>query len=90
MTGARAWNDPALPPVAFEPDIACSGVDPEVFFPPSGFGSGKKTRKAKRICGKCPHIAPCLAWAIDTRQDYGIWAGTTAAERRTMIEGTAA
>lgn len=91
MTGRRTWSDPGWPPVANEPDIGCAGVDPEVFFPPGGGGDAAgETRKAKRICRRCPHTSACLEWAVDTGQDYGIWGGTTPDERRKLSERTAA
>jgi WhiB family transcriptional regulator, redox-sensing transcriptional regulator len=91
MTGARAWNDPGLPPVAFEPDKACADVDPEVFFPtPGGNQHTNTTYEAVKICRRCPHTQACLTWALTTGQDYGIWGATTAAERRTITGRTAA
>lgn len=82
----QMWNHAGISPVVSHADIACAGTDPEVFFPNStGDKFTKEARKATRICNRCPHIAACLQWALDTGQDYGVWAGTTPAERRRMI-----
>jgi WhiB family redox-sensing transcriptional regulator len=91
MTGRRDWNDPDLPPVAFLDGIACANVDPEIFFPPAG-GNQHQPRSgpAKRVCARCPHVEACLKWALDTRQGWGVWGGTTPHERRKIIEGQAA
>lgn len=43
-------------------DAACSGIDPEVFFPVSaGLGQVAAVNRAKAICRECPVKAPCLA-----------------------------
>ena len=91
MTGARTWNDPGLPPVASEPDKACADANPEIFFPnPRGNQHTNTTHEAIRVCRRCPHTDACLAWALDTGQDYGIWGGTTAKERRKLTGRTSA
>jgi WhiB family redox-sensing transcriptional regulator len=58
---------------------ACRDQPNHVFFPPAGEHGG---REAKRICATCPVKKECLEFAIDTRQEYGIWAGMTANERQ--------
>jgi WhiB family transcriptional regulator, redox-sensing transcriptional regulator len=37
--------------------------------------------QAKAICGGCPARRHCLAFALNTRQDHGIWGGTSEHER---------
>jgi WhiB family redox-sensing transcriptional regulator len=78
-------RDAATPPVAALPDRACAGTDPAVFFPDRG---GPAT-EAKALCAICPHRRPCLDWALETEQLFGIWAGTTPDERRDMLRGAA-
>lgn len=59
---------------------ACRGIDPETFFP-------KKPRDswpALRVCAGCPVREACLEWALETRQDYGVWGGVPEDERRAM------
>lgn len=37
---------------------------------------------AKEVCRSCEHTAECLDFAIRSKENYGIWGGLTAAERR--------
>ena len=90
MTGHREWSEPAYPPFAADPDDACSTADAAKFFPNEGKWAARNALPAKRICRRCPLAAECLAWAIETRQDWGIWGGTTPAERRRLLERTPA
>lgn len=61
---------------------ACLNADPEIFFPPP-LGAGRaQLALARALCGRCEVREPCLAFALQTRQDHGIWGGTTEQERR--------
>jgi WhiB family redox-sensing transcriptional regulator len=66
----------------------CRTVDPELFFP-DGHSPAfhDQIQAAKAICGLCPVREPCLGWALDTGQNYGIWAGLDEAERRQLRRG---
>ncbi|WP_375547174.1 WhiB family transcriptional regulator [Micromonospora chalcea] len=46
--------------------------------------AGDTTREALAICGTCPHEHACRAWAHaqPTSTLYGIWGGTTHADRK--------
>jgi len=67
----------------------CRYMDPELFFPaspPSGSrqqttANAQAKAKAKEICARCPVSSECLAFALRTRQEYGIWGGLTQEER---------
>lgn len=65
---------------------ACSGYDPETWFPVSetGASSAVQIEQAKAICAICPLQAACLEWATDRGIDYGIWGGLTPSERRAL------
>jgi WhiB family redox-sensing transcriptional regulator len=65
---------------------ACRRADPELFFPigSSGPAALKQIAAAKEICARCPVREQCLRFALGTGQDYGIWGGLTADERRRM------
>jgi WhiB family redox-sensing transcriptional regulator len=39
------------------------------------------TQRAQAVCSECPVREACLAYALDTRQPYGVWGGHTPAER---------
>lgn len=70
------WLDDDRPWVI---DAACRGADPAVFFAGT---DGGDTRLAQRICAGCPVVKECLAWALSTGVAYGVWGGTTEADRR--------
>jgi WhiB family transcriptional regulator, redox-sensing transcriptional regulator len=66
-------------------DATCRREDPELFFPVAATGSSAdQADQARRICLACPVRAACLDWAMRHHQDYGIWGGTTAQERRVL------
>jgi WhiB family transcriptional regulator, redox-sensing transcriptional regulator len=60
---------------------ACQHEDPELFFPISA--AARLISAAKAVCQACAVRAPCLSYALQTRQD-GIWGGTTQEERHAM------
>jgi WhiB family redox-sensing transcriptional regulator len=83
----------ATPPVAALPDRACNGVDLAIFYPQTRYDSDDFTsydlldrRDPKDICRSCPHRQPCLDWALATRQVFGVWGGTTPAERARILK----
>jgi WhiB family transcriptional regulator, redox-sensing transcriptional regulator len=52
---------------------ACRHTDPELFFPVSASGpSLDQITQAKAICARYPR-RQCLAFALDTRQNHGVW-----------------
>lgn len=59
---------------------ACRDVDTELFFPEPSEPKGA----ALVLCRQCPTRGHCLAEALESRQDVGIWGGTTEAGRRAM------
>jgi len=61
---------------------ACRSTDPELFFPVSSIGkSADDVAAAKAVCGQCLVRRECLAFALRTRQVYGIWGGLSEEER---------
>ncbi|MET0979738.1 MAG: WhiB family transcriptional regulator [Candidatus Saccharimonadales bacterium] len=69
-------------------DARCgqSKVDADAFFPERG-GS---VRDAKKICGQCDVQAQCLEYALTNNVQFGVWGGTTEAERRRMRRSASA
>ncbi len=59
---------------------ACRDVDPETLFV-----VGAAQHKAKSICMGCPVRVECLADALDSRAEFGVWGGMTERERRTLL-----
>ncbi len=57
----------------------------KLFFPVGTTGPAiEQAEQAKAVCRRCPVIAPCLRWAMDTRQEAGVWGGQTEDERRVL------
>jgi WhiB family redox-sensing transcriptional regulator len=61
----------------------CIDEDPELFFPiGSAPPAEEQTARAIEVCRSCDVRAECLAWALDTCQDAGVWGGLGEEERR--------
>ena len=61
----------------------CRTIDSEIFFPEVGKQQDPRSvALAKRLCHECPYKDPCLQYALDTTQEFGIWGGTTEKMRR--------
>ena len=58
---------------------ACRGAT-DLFFPTTG----EANSPARAICAACPVREPCLEYALEANEKYGIWAGTTEDERRVL------
>jgi len=59
---------------------ACRGEDPDALFV-----QGAAQQQAKQVCLSCPVRSECLAHALDTRTEFGVWGGTTERERRQLL-----
>lgn len=58
----------------------CREYDPDLFFP-----VGARTeRRAKAICGRCPVKRDCLAFALDSKVEFGVWGGMSGRERQLL------
>jgi WhiB family redox-sensing transcriptional regulator len=69
----------------------CRDTDPDLFFPVGTTGQALiQIARAKEVCGECPVSAECLAFALETNQDSGIWGGTSEEERRALRRAHAA
>ena len=66
---------------------ACYGADPDMFFLTKG-GRGKAS-EAKAICATCPAVVECVAFAVDRKQLFGIWGGTSERTRRHLRKAAA-
>lgn len=57
---------------------------PDFFFPEDWTldeGKIQAGRFAKMICGRCPIQEQCLEYAVESREEFGVWGGTTAHQR---------
>ena len=59
---------------------ACRASGPSAFFPKRG-GDG---REARAICARCQVTEECLSYAVAGEDTVGIWAGTSAVQRRRL------
>ena len=69
-----------LQPVDWQAEARCTQVDPEIFFPERG-GSSKA---ARMVCKGCPVQGICLEYALNNKEQFGIWGGTSERERRRL------
>jgi WhiB family redox-sensing transcriptional regulator len=64
---------------------ACLEEDPELFFPIGSTGPALvQIEEAKAVCRGCPVVGTCLAWALESGQDSGVWGGMSEDERRAL------
>ena len=65
----------------FMHNAACRGTyDPEWWWPVSG--DAADAQQALAVCATCPVVEPCLNYALENREDQGIWGGTTPIQRQ--------
>ncbi len=73
---AHSWRESA----------ACRFLETDLFFPIGKTGGAVgEIQQAKAVCASCPVRRPCLAFALDTHQGYGIWGGYDEDERRIIL-----
>lgn len=60
---------------------ACRDADADLFFP----ATREEERRALALCAICPVADDCLAYALDSRERFGVWGGTTERERRLLL-----
>jgi WhiB family redox-sensing transcriptional regulator len=78
-------DDPGDDRASWRDSAACRHVDPELFFPIGNGGAAvPQIEQAKAVCASCPVRSPCLAFALATSQEYGIWGGYDEDERRVL------
>lgn len=64
---------------------ACIGEDPELFFPIGKTGPAQlQIEEAKRVCRRCEVREKCLEWALEMKQDHGVWGGMSEDERSSL------
>jgi WhiB family redox-sensing transcriptional regulator len=69
---------------------ACLQVNPELFFPVGSTGPAvSQVDQAKLVCQRCEVQRVCLEWALEAKQDHGVWGGMTEDERRSLRRRTA-
>ena len=64
---------------------ACLRAEPETFFPIGKAGVAlDEVSAAKAICGRCAVLDECRAYALRSRQAFGVWGGLDEEERRVI------
>lgn len=61
-------------------EASCLGSSPDLWFP----SHDRIPQEAKAICAACPVRSDCLEYALADRRLSGIWAGTSASDRRRL------
>jgi len=64
---------------------ACRGLDPGIFFP----GPEDDYEEALAVCRTCRVREECLQYALENRERFGIWGGTTERQRRRLMRRSA-
>ena len=64
---------------------ACLDENPELFFPIGNADPAfHQIEQARLVCRRCEVVQTCLSWAIDSRQDAGVWGGLSEDERHAL------
>jgi WhiB family redox-sensing transcriptional regulator len=79
-----------LAALEWQRDGACHQADQSVFFAPDTPGEPRAERSrrimaAKRVCAQCPVLEPCRDYALENREEFGVWGGLSEADRRNLI-----
>lgn len=80
------WDDPDWRRYA-----ECLQYDGELFFPIGETGPAVlQIEEAKLVCLRCDVRARCLEYALETRQEFGVWGAKSEKERRRILRQRAA
>lgn len=64
--------------------------DPDLFFPTGSTGpAAVQIEGAKAVCRRCPVMEQCQEWALETREEYGVWGGLDERQRRSILKARA-
>lgn len=61
-------------------NAACREADTSAFF----IGPGKSPDAALAVCNRCEVRDECLEFALDNEENYGIWGGLNADQRKKL------
>jgi hypothetical protein len=63
----------------------CADIeDKDLFFPDNRTQEAERLHQLKAICASCIHEKECLEYALEKQIPYGIWGGSTPADRDTF------
>ena len=72
---------PRMPHMSWVEQARCHQHDPEVFFDTRA----RAERRAKAICMSCAVRVECLALALQSKAEFGVWGGLTPKERFRLL-----
>jgi WhiB family transcriptional regulator, redox-sensing transcriptional regulator len=79
----RSWS------AGWQFQAACRGEDSSLFFAPNYFEKREeklaREARAKAFCDRCPVRTDCLEYALDIRENHGVWGGLNELERRAVL-----
>lgn len=58
----------------------CRGINTDVFYPAQELFTVSEEKMFQKMCSGCPIMEGCLEWGL-AHERYGIWGGTTPAQR---------
>jgi len=62
---------------------ACREADPTIFFG----ATRDDERAAVAVCATCTVQEQCLGFALESRERFGVWGGTSERERKRLLRG---
>jgi WhiB family transcriptional regulator, redox-sensing transcriptional regulator len=68
----------------------CRDMDVEAFYHPDGERGPARARRenaAKAVCARCPVVRECAAYALTSREPFGIWGGLSESDRADILAG---
>ncbi len=66
--------------MSWQKEARCNQYDPDMFFDTHV----RTERRAKAICSRCDVASKCLAFALESRIEFGVWGGLNGKELRAM------
>jgi len=64
----------------------CADIeDKDLFFPDNRKQEAERLHQLKAICSSCIHEKECLEYALEKQIPYGIWGGSTPADRDAVV-----
>ena len=64
----------------------CADVeDKDLFFPDNRTQEAERLHQLKAICASCIHEKECLEYALEKQIPYGIWGGSSPADRDAVV-----
>ena len=64
--------------------IPCSQA-PDLYYPEGDeIGGAHFVRLAKKACQRCPLIKPCGEYAVEFKEEYGVWGGLSPNDRKNI------